>query len=198
MTLLVSAGFPQLAFDDDKNIQLVDGAKGKKLDPIAKSPAREKDPTFSPDATRVAYIAGGRVMLKDLAKPDATAIALTPDGDEYSDPAWAPTADVNLIAMARTKGDGHRPVHRPADQGRADAALHRRAEVPGRPLDPLGARRQDDHRLRRQPASSSEFGMFRWRSKKRVLARPERLGLRQAGHGHVEGQRGRARRRVVA
>ena len=56
MTLLVSAGFPQLAFDDDKNIQLVNGANGKKLDPIAKGPAREKDPTYNADGTHVAYI----------------------------------------------------------------------------------------------------------------------------------------------
>ena len=77
VTLLVSAGFPQLAFDDDKNIQLVNGANGKKLDPIAKGPAREKDPTFSPDGTRVAYTGGGRVFLKDLEKPDAPAIPLT-------------------------------------------------------------------------------------------------------------------------
>ncbi len=65
VTLLVSAGFPQLAFDDDKNIQLVNGANGKKLDPIAKGPAREKDPTYNVDGTRVAYISEGRVFLQE-------------------------------------------------------------------------------------------------------------------------------------
>ena len=40
--------------------------------------------------------------------------------------------------------------------------------------------------------------MFRWRSKKAVLARPEGLGHGQARHGHVQGQRGRARRGVLA
>ena len=48
VTLLVSAGFPQLAFDDDKNIQLVNGATGKKLDPIAKSPGAREGPDLQP------------------------------------------------------------------------------------------------------------------------------------------------------
>jgi beta-lactam-binding protein with PASTA domain len=103
--LLVSAGFPRMAFDDDKNILLVDGATGKKLDPIAKGPQREKDPAWSPDGTRVAYVGGRRIFLKNMDKPDDAAIALTSDADEFSDLAWAPTADVNLLAMSRKKGD---------------------------------------------------------------------------------------------
>src|SRR5215218_6499753 len=97
VTLLISAGFPQLAFDDDKNIQLVNGANGKKLDPIAKSPALEKDPTYSPDAANVAYISSGLIFLKNLEKPDAPAIALTSADDKFRDLAWAPTADVNVL-----------------------------------------------------------------------------------------------------
>ena len=93
-----------------------------------------------------------------MEKPDAPAIPLTGDGEDFSDPAWAPTADVNVIAMARDGRRRHEPVPRPADQGRPDAALHRRAEVQGRPLDPLVARRQVDPRLRRQ-ASCGEFGI---------------------------------------
>jgi beta-lactam-binding protein with PASTA domain len=105
VTLLVSGGFPQLVFDDDKNILRINGATGKKLDPVANGPAREKDPTFSPDGTRVAYVGGKRVFLGNLEKPDATDVALTDDTEEFADLAWAPTADVNLLAMDRVKGD---------------------------------------------------------------------------------------------
>jgi dipeptidyl aminopeptidase/acylaminoacyl peptidase len=40
-----------------------------------------------------------------MSKPDAPAAPLTGAGDEFSDLAWAPTADVNLIAMAKHNSD---------------------------------------------------------------------------------------------
>jgi beta-lactam-binding protein with PASTA domain len=103
--LLVSAGFPQLAFDDDKNILLVNGANGRRLDPIAKSSAKEKDPAWSPDGTRMAYTGNGRVFLKNLEDKEEPAIALTGPDETFSDLAWAPTADLNLLAMSRLKGE---------------------------------------------------------------------------------------------
>ena len=48
--LLVSAGSPKVAFDDEKNIQLVNGATGKPFQADRQGPAREKDPTWSADA----------------------------------------------------------------------------------------------------------------------------------------------------
>jgi beta-lactam-binding protein with PASTA domain len=174
VTLLVSGGFPQLAFDDDKNIRLVNGATGKPLDPIAKSPARERDPTFSADGTRAAYVANGRVMLKDLTKPDSTAIPLTKAGDEYSDLAWAPTADVNLIAMARIEGDdrdlcigqvtreGMTP--RCIDEPKFNVGKVIHWAPDGKTIIGLGVRQL------------GEFGMFRWRSKKAFSPDPKDWG----------------------
>jgi Tol biopolymer transport system component len=107
VTLLVSAGFPQLAFDDDNNIRLVNGANGRKLDPIANARGtREKDPAWSFDGTRVAYTGDGRVLLKELAKPDAPALPLTGADEHFNDLSWAPTADVNLLAMSRVTDQG--------------------------------------------------------------------------------------------
>ena len=40
-------------------------------------------------------------MLSNRERPDATPIALTPEGRKYSDLAWAPTLDRNVVAMAR-------------------------------------------------------------------------------------------------
>jgi beta-lactam-binding protein with PASTA domain len=103
--LLVSAGFPQLAFDDGKNIKLVNGADGKPLKAIAKGPQVEKDPTFSLDGTKVAFAGNGRVFLSDREKPDEPPVALTQQGEKFSDLAWAPTVDRNVLAMLRKKGD---------------------------------------------------------------------------------------------
>jgi beta-lactam-binding protein with PASTA domain len=103
--LLVSAGFPQLTFDDGKNILLVNGANGKRLPAVAKSSQAEKDPTFSADGTKIAYIGGDRVFLADQEKPDEPPVALTQQGEKFSDVAWAPTVDLNLLAMFREKGN---------------------------------------------------------------------------------------------
>ncbi len=99
--MLVSAGFPQLVFDDDRNVLRIDGATGKRLDAVAKTPATEKDATWAPDGQHVAYASNGRIMLADVAKPDEAPIALTPAGQRYADPSFAPTAEGQVLAVAR-------------------------------------------------------------------------------------------------
>jgi hypothetical protein len=99
--ILVSAGEPQVIFSNGRDIKRADGRNGKLLKPIADGPADETDPTWSADASHVAFIANGRVMLKDLTKKNASAIPLTPATDKYSNLAWAPTADVNVLAMTK-------------------------------------------------------------------------------------------------
>jgi beta-lactam-binding protein with PASTA domain len=101
--LLVSAGFPQLAFDDGENVLLANGANGKRLPAIAKGSQEETDPAWSFDGAQVAYSSDGRLFLKDQSKPDEPATALTTPDEEFSDLAWAPTVDVNLLAMFRDK-----------------------------------------------------------------------------------------------
>ena len=62
VSVLVSAGFPGIAFDDDRDILLRDGFHATPLDPIAHSTTHtEKDPTFSADGTRVGVESDGRV-----------------------------------------------------------------------------------------------------------------------------------------
>ena len=101
--LLVSAGFPQLAFDDGENVLLANGANGKRLPAIAKGSQEETDPAWSFDGAQVAFVSDRRVFLKDLAKPDEPATPLTTPDEVFSDLAWAPTVDVNLLAMFRDK-----------------------------------------------------------------------------------------------
>jgi beta-lactam-binding protein with PASTA domain len=101
--LVVSGGFPQLTFDDGKNVLLANGANGKRLPAVAKGSTTDTDPTFSADGTKIAYIANRRVFLSDQAKPDEPAVSLTQQGEKFNDLAWAPTVDLNLIAMFRDK-----------------------------------------------------------------------------------------------
>ncbi len=122
--LLVSAGFPQLAFDDGENVLLANGANGKRLPAIAKGSQEETDPTWSFDGTQVAYASNRRVFLKNQAKPDEPAVAVTPADEVYSDLAWAPTLDVNLIAMLRDKSKDKR-------HGDQDLCLLQLAKVQG-------------------------------------------------------------------
>ena len=101
VTLFVSAGFPQLAFDDGKDVLLANGVDGKKLDPIAEGSPVEHDPAWSPDGTAIAYTSDGQVFLSNRAKPDESPKQLTEQGELFSDLAWAPTTDANVLAMAK-------------------------------------------------------------------------------------------------
>ncbi|MEA2312006.1 MAG: hypothetical protein QOE28_1974 [Solirubrobacteraceae bacterium] len=191
VTLLVSGGFPELAFDDGKNIQLVNGANGKPLPAIAKSPSIEKDPTFSADGTRVAYVGGGRVFLKDLTKPDAPALPLTAAGDTFADLAWAPTASVNVIAMDRVKGsdrdlclgqltkDGLTPRCIAEPKFLVGKSIHWSPD--GKEITGLGVKQL------------GTFGIVRWRSKKPFSPDPKdwRTGkfvsdLSKSGEGMID------------
>ena len=93
LTLVVSAGFPQLVFDNGHDIIDVNGATGKKLNSPAHGPQDEVDPTWSPDATSVIYSSGGQLFLRDLTKKNATAKQLTSQATSFTNPAWAPTAE---------------------------------------------------------------------------------------------------------
>jgi PASTA domain len=103
--VLVSLGEPDVAYSDGKNIRQINGATGKPLPNIAAGAQIETQPTYNAVGDHVAYLAGtqdgGQIMLKNLKKKNATATAITPANDHYVALAWAPTADVNVLAMAK-------------------------------------------------------------------------------------------------
>jgi beta-lactam-binding protein with PASTA domain len=105
VTLFTSAGFPEIAYDNDRDVLRANGASGASLKPIAEGSQDEHDPTWSADGSAIAYTSDGQVFLRDLTKRNKPAEALTKKGEQFSDLTWAPTADVNAIALAKKTDD---------------------------------------------------------------------------------------------
>jgi beta-lactam-binding protein with PASTA domain len=168
LRVLVSVGQPQVVYTNGKNILRLNGATGGKLDPVASSPEDEEDPTWAADGEHVAYTADGRVMLKDLTKKNSAAVGLTKAGDKFENVAWAPTADVNLIAMndVQASGDTDLCLGNIKTDGTDVTCMkepgfavirHLHWSTDGRSILGVGAK---------APAGSGVFGIVRWRVKK--------------------------------
>jgi hypothetical protein len=106
--VLVSAGFPELAYDDGKDVLLADGASGKPLAALAKTDAIEKDPTWSADGTHVVYTSGNRLMIADATKAGQPPTPLTAAGSAFADPSFAPDPTAQVLAVAQINGGNRR------------------------------------------------------------------------------------------
>jgi TolB protein len=106
--VVVSLGFPNIAFDQGGNLQVMGGATGKPVKPLAASEEVEEHPSFSPDGTVVAYRrgtdAGGRIWLVDVADPQS-ARPLTEEGFDDRRPAFAPNGKVIALVRGAPGGD---------------------------------------------------------------------------------------------
>ncbi|MEA2180850.1 MAG: hypothetical protein QOF69_35 [Solirubrobacteraceae bacterium] len=108
VTMLVSAGFPRIAFDDDQNILLARGADGTRITPaIAKSAAVEKDPSWSADGKRVVYTSGQQLVSADMIERKRAPAPLRPASEKYADPSFAPIATKSVLAVGRISGADH-------------------------------------------------------------------------------------------
>jgi beta-lactam-binding protein with PASTA domain len=109
--LIVSAGFPRVAFDDDKNVLLASGATGKRIVPaIAKTARKEKDPTWSADGDSVVFTADGQLMSADISQPGRAPSPLRPASELYADPSFAPTTTRSVLAVSRVNADKDRDL----------------------------------------------------------------------------------------
>ena len=99
--LLVSAGQPLVAFDNDKDIGVVD-ASGHASRLFATSSAEDKrDPTWSPDGERLGFIGDDRVYIGRVETGQS--VAVSERRDVFRDLAWAPTTDRDVLAMVRVE-----------------------------------------------------------------------------------------------
>ena len=85
------------------------------------------------------------VMLKDITKKNAQPLPLTKAGDSFENLAWAPTADINVLAMNDVKDSGDTDLCLARVKSDCDGRdVQGRAVVLGHPRDPLGAGRPLD------------------------------------------------------
>ena len=166
--VLVSVGQPQVLYTNGKDVLRLNGATGAKLDPVATGPDDERTrpgprtASTSPTRPTAGDAQGHHEEELGAGTGDARGRALLPDL------AWAPTADVNVIAM---RDDRRRPrlgplpgqrrratrprsrcLHEPSFK--ALRALHWAQD--GRSIIGLGVKMGDE---------SGRFGIVRWRVK---------------------------------
>jgi len=106
--LSVSVGFPLLAFDDGKDVKVMGGADGKKVQPLAATADAEDEPSWQPGGTLLAYRRGpnqdsGAIGILDTKNPATSARKLTA-GPNDRRPAFAPNGKV--LAFIRGPAPG--------------------------------------------------------------------------------------------
>jgi beta-lactam-binding protein with PASTA domain len=105
VTLVVSAGFPRLAFDNTENALLVSGVGGAPRPSIAGDAEVASGSAWSEDGRRVAFSRNGLIFVTTPGDKKKKRLRLRL-GEERTarQPAFAPVADRNVIAFADAKG----------------------------------------------------------------------------------------------
>ena len=102
VTLLVSAGMPDIAYDKDGHVFVAGGRTGAPVHSAARGTSDDEQPTWNPAGTLIAFRRGdadhGQIWLVTVGKP-ATAHALTGTGFDDRRPAFSPNGKV--IAFVR-------------------------------------------------------------------------------------------------
>jgi beta-lactam-binding protein with PASTA domain len=99
VTVLVSAGYPQLAYDDGNAIHVTDGSTGKPTVPVPPGTGPQSQPAWSLDGTHIVYSQAGQLWLLDVSHPGTQPRDLTGPGADDHDPAFAPTNAAHVLAF---------------------------------------------------------------------------------------------------
>ena len=111
VALLVSAGYPEVAYDDGIAVHLVNPATRRpaKVQVPAPPPQTQQwEASWSPDGNRLIYVQGGQLWLFSVNHPGAQPRPLTGQGRDDHEPAFAPDSE-NKIAFIRGAA-GHKQL----------------------------------------------------------------------------------------
>jgi beta-lactam-binding protein with PASTA domain len=106
--LLVSAGFPELAYDDRAGVHLIDAASGRTIAAAPSSSLPQQEATWSPGGRGVVYSQGGQLVLWDPSRRGGQPSPLTAPNSEEHDPAFAPKPGSNVLAFIDESGGAGR------------------------------------------------------------------------------------------
>jgi beta-lactam-binding protein with PASTA domain len=104
VAVLVSAGFPDLSYDNGTAVQVVDGASGKPVMKLAPSTQSQEEASWSIDGSHLVYRQGNGLELLAAGKSGAQPVGLTGTEADAHDPAFAPTTKANILAYVEDHG----------------------------------------------------------------------------------------------
>jgi hypothetical protein len=105
VTLIVSAGFPQVSYDNHSSIKLIDGASGKSTGALPPPPQGQlqDEASWSADGKRLVYVQGpangGRLIQFTPGTKGAQPTPVSGAGINARYPAFAPAAASNVLAF---------------------------------------------------------------------------------------------------
>jgi beta-lactam-binding protein with PASTA domain len=104
VTVLVSAGFPDLSYDNGTSVQVVNGATGKTALKVAPAAQGQEEASWSIDGSHLVYRQGNGLELLAAGKSGAQPIALTGPEANAHNPSFAPTTKANILAYIEQHG----------------------------------------------------------------------------------------------
>jgi beta-lactam-binding protein with PASTA domain len=103
VAVLVSAGFPELSYDNGTVVHIVDGNTGKRAADVPSSGQPQDQATWSIDGSHVVYVQGpanaGQLWLYAPGQNGAQPIPLSAANSNFHNPAFAPTTQSNILAF---------------------------------------------------------------------------------------------------
>jgi beta-lactam-binding protein with PASTA domain len=106
VTVVVSAGFPLIAFDNGSDVLVAGGSTGSPVRAIAEGGAIEEEPAWTPDGRRVIYRSGDRLSIASAGeRPAPRRLGVDDGGRTLLHPSVAPARDRVVIAFVSRGAD---------------------------------------------------------------------------------------------
>lgn len=101
VSVSVSAGFPRIAYDDETNVFVMNGADGSGVKQVAAG----TEPTWQPKTNLIAYVSGGKIVEQNLAQGLTSARTLTAGPADHR-PVFSPNGAVVAFIRDVSASDG--------------------------------------------------------------------------------------------